>query len=298
MSGLAWFDDLPDATLALAIDDDVVHRVTWRRGKLILEDHDFAAEQALVALGGERCECLDVADLFSSPPPLHDIVQATPSRRADSGRPIRSVLPSRQSYVTQLARQLPPAVAARMRVEFSEQTKRQHRLGVLRTIDGDLRRRLLAASSVAAARRGIGGYADDWIGVQRFYANEIGPAVEWSLRGSRRNLPAGVKVDFHLRVIDDAVAPAVEGVVSRGGGSVHLALQPRWLADVWAHDLTLVDNHPVVAVNERMSADSAWVTVICWSRARFELTEPHLESMLICRDEIGFWHSAADQRSG
>ena len=44
---------------------DGKHRVTWKRGKLVLDDHpDLAAERAYVALGGERCPCLDVLETW------------------------------------------------------------------------------------------------------------------------------------------------------------------------------------------------------------------------------------------
>ena len=36
------------------------HRITWRRGKLVLEDHDLRAEEAMSALGASWPECLRV----------------------------------------------------------------------------------------------------------------------------------------------------------------------------------------------------------------------------------------------
>lgn len=36
------------------------HRVTWRRGKVVLEDHDLTAETAMLAFGGAPCPCLGV----------------------------------------------------------------------------------------------------------------------------------------------------------------------------------------------------------------------------------------------
>lgn len=36
------------------------HTVVWRRGALVLADHDAAADHVLVALGGDRPACLDV----------------------------------------------------------------------------------------------------------------------------------------------------------------------------------------------------------------------------------------------
>ena len=296
MSGLAWHDDLGDATQCIALDEGATHRVTWRRGKLVLEDHDIEAEQALIAFGGERCLCLDVADLFAAPPPLHEIVKTDSARATKVQRALRSMTPPQVRFQG-AAQAIPPSIHSRMQTEFEEHFARQRRLMVLRLVEGDLRRRLLSASAVAATRRGVEGYPDDWIGLTKFFAGEIAPGVEWSLRGARRNLPAGAKVNFHLRLLEDDGDPVIEGVVSRGGGTIQLAVQPRWLADVWAHDLTLVDDNPVVAVNERNSVDTAWVTVVCWSRTRFELTEPRLEPLFITRDELGFWHSASDQRS-
>lgn len=303
MSGLSWYEDLGDATQCIAVDDGVTHRITWRRGKLILEDHDIEAEQALVALGGERCLCLDVSQLFATPPPLHDVVQTGPPRPAQTMKALRRLRPQpsaqaqffgRLSYNVQ---NVPLARRARLQRDLEEHFGRQQMLSVLGLIEGDLRRRLLSASAVAATRRGVGGYPDDRIGLTRFFADEIAPGVEWSLRGARRNLPAGARVDFHLHLLpNDDDDPTVEGTVSRGGGSVHIAVQPRWLADVWAHDLILVDDNPVLAVKERKSVASAWVTAICWSRTRFELTEPRLEPLFITRDELGFWHSASDGR--
>lgn len=41
------------------------HRLLWRQGRLELADHpDPEAERAVVALGGERCPCLDVSDAW------------------------------------------------------------------------------------------------------------------------------------------------------------------------------------------------------------------------------------------
>ena len=50
------------------------HRVTWRRGKFVIEDHDLSAERAMLVLGGEPCACLHALrlwrDQFGMPPEL------------------------------------------------------------------------------------------------------------------------------------------------------------------------------------------------------------------------------------
>ncbi|MGH9156833.1 MAG: hypothetical protein ACRD1K_13580 [Acidimicrobiales bacterium] len=40
------------------------HRIAWRRGKLVLEDHDLGAEQAMLAFGGEMPACLATLQLW------------------------------------------------------------------------------------------------------------------------------------------------------------------------------------------------------------------------------------------
>ncbi len=40
------------------------HRVTWRRGKIVLEAHDLTAERALMVFGGEMCPCMRVLEMW------------------------------------------------------------------------------------------------------------------------------------------------------------------------------------------------------------------------------------------
>jgi len=58
-----WCDALPEATAVIPCGGED-HRVTWRRGKVVLEAHDLAAERALVAFGGELCPCMRVLELW------------------------------------------------------------------------------------------------------------------------------------------------------------------------------------------------------------------------------------------
>ena len=52
-----WCTFLPPATTTVACGGEE-HRVTWRRGKVVLEDHDLSAERTMLAFGGQPCECL------------------------------------------------------------------------------------------------------------------------------------------------------------------------------------------------------------------------------------------------
>ena len=57
-----WYDDVPPATFEIPCGEET-HRITWRRGKLILEDHpDLRSEEILAALGGDKYACLQLLD--------------------------------------------------------------------------------------------------------------------------------------------------------------------------------------------------------------------------------------------
>jgi hypothetical protein len=61
-----WYDAREPITANVETGGPV-HRVSWRDGRVILHDHDLAAEKVLLALGGEPCPCLLVCDAFRGP---------------------------------------------------------------------------------------------------------------------------------------------------------------------------------------------------------------------------------------
>lgn len=73
-----WYDALPEAT-ALVDCGGELHRVTWRRGKLVLEAHDLTAERTMLVFGGELCTCMRVLEMwveqFRMPPELFGRLQ-------------------------------------------------------------------------------------------------------------------------------------------------------------------------------------------------------------------------------
>ena len=58
-----WCHHIEPATAVVSCSGES-HRVTWRRGKVVLEDHDLGAERTMLALGGEQCACLRVLQLW------------------------------------------------------------------------------------------------------------------------------------------------------------------------------------------------------------------------------------------
>ena len=60
-SVLPWYQALDPVTVRVRCGGEV-HRVTWRRGRLVLEDHNLTAERSLAAFGGVPCPCMAVFD--------------------------------------------------------------------------------------------------------------------------------------------------------------------------------------------------------------------------------------------
>jgi hypothetical protein len=58
-----WYHHVPAATALVACEGEQ-HRITWRWGKLKLEDHDLGAERAMLVLGGQPCPCLRAMQLW------------------------------------------------------------------------------------------------------------------------------------------------------------------------------------------------------------------------------------------
>ena len=70
---MRWCDHIEPAT-ALVACSGTEHRVSWRKGKVVLEDHDVAAERTMLAFGGELPDCLKVLQLWRN---LHSWAMST-----------------------------------------------------------------------------------------------------------------------------------------------------------------------------------------------------------------------------
>jgi len=68
-----WWAGVKPVTVEVACGEDR-HRISWRRGKLVLEDHDLAAEEAFAALGGEACLCLEVLRAWRQGPDEREVL--------------------------------------------------------------------------------------------------------------------------------------------------------------------------------------------------------------------------------
>lgn len=84
---MKWWEGL-DAVETAGPDEAPEHRLTWRDGELRLDAHpDPEAEEALGALGGERCACLDVLESWRTAAVDGAVLTVGARHRDDGGRP-------------------------------------------------------------------------------------------------------------------------------------------------------------------------------------------------------------------
>lgn len=62
-AGRRWSRYVPPAS-AVVVCNGEEHRVAWVNGKVVIEDHDVAAERTMLAFGGELPACLKVLELW------------------------------------------------------------------------------------------------------------------------------------------------------------------------------------------------------------------------------------------
>jgi hypothetical protein len=74
---MSWWEGLDP----LEVDGPAGHALAWREGVLVLPAHpDPEAEEALAALGGERCPCLDLLAAWSAQHERPSILTVGPRR--------------------------------------------------------------------------------------------------------------------------------------------------------------------------------------------------------------------------
>ena len=123
-----WCTFLPPATTAVACGGEE-HRVTWRRGKVVLEDHDLSAERTMLAFGGQACECLRTLNRWRE---MHSArIPAEVVRRMQTGPDRRLLL-------------APPGLAALTELTLALTWEREWRRSSLTSDHGDLVEDVLA----------------------------------------------------------------------------------------------------------------------------------------------------------
>lgn len=216
------------------------HRLVWRAGELILADHlDPEAELALVALGGERCSCLDVLDAWRAQHEDPSIFTVGARMPTDSVELNDRLANARKAEVTRWRSHL-----SALRADARRRSDRGavERLGQLAG----------PAERAAASRLGL------------LYVLSLPPVLQLRLQASvaaslasegrldRLTVPTAVRARTALREMGWLGKPADVELCDDPEEAVvedeRAVLPAGWLAEVWGRGLGLVGPGLVVAV--------------------------------------------------
>lgn len=271
-----WCDGLPDVTAEMDCGGQP-HRILWRRGKLVLPDHDVLAERTLVALGCEPPLCVEVLDAWlglRGPELLHEFLMRG---RTVAVEELASRKAAHVEAVTR-ARGLMSGPAQVLRGLLSnaeqqiEREKHAWAMTLLEALPIEFRRMLVLSMIVEMQRRW---HDDPYRAAHRRHVEPVlqatvGRLVERSARRWEEGaLGRYARLEIEVRVLAPGEAPecAVQFEADGGDGLVSLALS--WFTDVWSRGLALVDECFVIA-RDGPAAGPGTVPVVAvrWERDR------------------------------
>lgn len=236
------------------------HRITWRRGRLALHDHDVEAEAVLRALGGEPCLCLSVLDA------LRDSLGTAP--RGPSPRAIERIRQSPQFASMTKAQQDALLAIGRRRSVLAMLPPPM--TGVLGQISEVRRERRVRRVS----REHRPQQPEDRL------QGAVAAAAEEAMRRSRRDLRpyASLEIECWRRRPDEA--PLLKGVLDGTGGFLAVSLPVSWLNRVWARGMAVVDGHLVLEVDRPAPAVDLEAVAVRWER---RVAGPSVPAAVPCR---------------
>lgn len=299
------------------------HRITWRRGRLLLEDHDLLAERALTALGAEPPICLQVLDAWRfvlaewKPAPilnwsrrlggfalLHDLLlgettltaEELARRKAAHEAAVEAAgVPRRWQPMLPL----PPMQASALNKRFERQAaerlaqeKRMWATTLIEALPAALRRPLGLSVIVSMERhwhdpafRSESGKA-----IEPVLAAIAAPLFEQSARRWRRNLKPYALFWAECWVLGSGHAPTCAAWGDSGGAYAALALPISWFADVWARGIALVDGCLVLSTANRPGDHTTLhVRALRWERLAARTSKSVNAQAVVTRDSGGEW---------
>jgi hypothetical protein len=246
-----WALDVDPVSVAVECSGEL-HVVTWRRGKVVLEDHDLGAEEASVALGGPRPACLEVLRLWRNRAMWAVATQPDP----------------------------PGFVRRRPRPAIPADLVARRELGVVQ-----------AWERAAARRPG----SDDAEHLYRYLRKRALSSLLGAATAAQARFGGGRVSFVEVRLADadggDGHRAEVLGRVDAKQTALVVSLTPRWLHDVWARGIGLVDGRFVAAVTDAAAwPAAATVESVDWQRDSHDALahEPVLRPAELRLTETGY----------
>jgi len=238
------------------------HSIKWRRGKLILADHDVPAERAMVALGAEPCECLTVLDAWVSAMGNLDLLvglcMSTNWARPGTPFAVRRISSSLSSAALVRATLMrstggpsgapTQAVIKSLTAQWQSRAASQERSEVIFSLPEPFRRRLIA-SLIASASRSKEQLEEnlDYVLKEKVTFAVAESIRYWAGPGSITRLT----VDVHVEMGDPGEAPfLLSQVAAKSFIEAGARLPLSWLQQVWARDVAVVEGCFVLEILE------------------------------------------------
>lgn len=290
-----WCQDLPDVAAELDCGGQR-HSVVWRRGKLVLEDHDLLAERSLVALGAQPPPCVELLDAW---------------RGLRGPRLLRALLDRGTVPIEELAeRKLRHAQAIEDATRFIagpgqvlrgllanarrdiEHEQRTWAITLLRALPVEFRHRLALAVIVAMQRHW---HDEAFRSRHREHIDPVlraiaGACIERSARRCRRDLEPDARFVITSHVVAPGEPPACAVRLDAGGGAGTVSLPLAWFTDVWSRELALVDGCFVTRRAGHGAAPASLpVLALRWKREDRGVSRSVEGPALVTRSDDGAW---------
>lgn len=275
-----WYEGLSPATAEIECGGQR-HRITWRLGELVVEDHDVLAERALAALGSDLPLCVEVLDAWCAMRDtewVHEFL-LTGSTLCPAELALRRA--SRDLYVegVQESPPSPPGTSTnsarapwrqQLEREAARRLERQSQtwaITLLEALSPAVRSALALSMIVKVERR----WQDDYQGRQ--LARDVESALtaiavslfEQSAR--RRNRKSSVRFIAEMSLVTPGERSKSAAWAGIGGAYAALSLPLSWFTDVWARGLGLVDDCLVLSLTDRPADDRELAVVaLRWER--------------------------------
>ena len=241
-----WCDHLRPVTATVACSG-TEHRVSWRRGQVVIEDHDLAAERTMRAMGAETPTCVRILVQWRQ---LHTWATST-----ELFAQMRARLGDEQ-LLGPGALATPHELALLLTWERAWRTSSYYGEGHELLLQAQLQQRALEP-----VRRHTAAWADR-LGFGQ------SPAVE-------------------VKILRPGQACRVVGVLDRYTARASAALSVRWVLEVWARGLAVVDDALVLELAPSNRALRA--RAVRWEPLAGGEARPAVATVTLARRPDGTW---------
>jgi hypothetical protein len=245
---IRWYDGISPVTAWVRCRGEH-HRITWRRGRIVAEDHDVEAEAALAALGGGACACLDVVRVTRTGLGVDELFLLW----TEHAEPSVGASQALERWARRVGAGAPSATVVGRRAE-------EARLAALSSLPVEFRRRLALGVFEAISREPD----RDRSGSHPSFAPVFGSLVGRAVRAARLPRASADALDVRWTLLSQSEPVSVEGSCTARLAAIRLGLSASWVAKVWAWDLAVVDGQLVVdAVH--WSREYVSVALVTWT---------------------------------